>query len=75
MKRETIWTREFTAHKLEQFQEDMLRYRGRIAIGEWHDMAGMPRDSLNHDSKKYGMNERYREAVQLIRKANRKRRW
>jgi hypothetical protein len=75
MRKNPIWTREYTSQRLDEFYSHVRKWKGRTAIGEWHDHAGIPRDSLNHYSKKYGMKDRYREAVQLIRKANRRRGW
>lgn len=75
MSKYPIWTREYTSQKLDEFHHHVEKWKGRTAIGEWHDIAGIPRDSLRHYSKKHGMYERYREAVLLIRKANRRRGW
>lgn len=70
-----IWTREYTEKRLEDFQKHVEGLKGRTAIGQWHDTAGLPQDSLYHYCKKYGLEGRYRAVKEVIRKANRRRRW
>lgn len=73
MNRHSIWTREYTERRLDEFCQHVDSWKGRTAIGKWHDLAGIPQDSLNHYSKKYGLHGRYKAMKQKIRKANRRR--
>ena len=75
MSKYPIWTREYTERCLDEFSGHVEKWKGRTAIGKWHDLAGIPQDSLNHYSKKYGLQRRYKELKRKIQETNRRRRW
>ena len=63
-----IWTKEFTAQKLDEFQEHVKSWKGRTTIGYWHDLVGLPQDSMGYYSRKFGMQDRYSQIKKAIRR-------